>query len=556
MRSIRGKISILTIAAVVVSIMAIGLASIYNIRSEEDDSARREMALICKDQQMTMDAYLNSIQQSVLTVSHLAEEDLAKGDVDLKEHLGMIDTVFHSIARNTNGVLTYYYRVAPEYSKEYQGYWYSQFESDDFVSATLTPIEEYDPNDVSHVGWYYIPKERGEPSWMEPYDNKNLGARMISYVAPIYQGKTFVGVIGMDFSYDTMVEQVKDTVIYDTGYAFLADAEGNIVYHPDEEIGTPLAAFSEELAKRGAEKKTGFAEYSRGGKDYRAAWTRLANGMSLYVTAPESEINRGWSQLIGEILATSIFLLIAVIIVTSLIVRRITNPLKNLTEAAREMERGNYDVQLEYKGNDEVGILTAAFRQLIEHLKDYISDLNSKAYYDALTSVRNKGACDIYMRKMQDLLLASDGYVADFAICMFDCNNLKLINDMYGHDRGDIYLKNSCRLICDVFQHSPVFRIGGDEFVSVLRGADFENREQLFREFEEKVTRIDEKTKEPWNCADIALGCAVYERGMDQTVEDVLHRADEEMYRRKKEMKVTRLGDPVIVREYAETGED
>jgi GGDEF domain-containing protein len=53
---------------------------------------------------------------------------------------------------------------------------------------------------------------------------------------------------------------------------------------------------------------------------------------------------------------------------------------------------------------------------------------------------------------------------------MFDLNDLKHINDRYGHERGDEYIVNCCRLICQVFKHSPVFRIGGDEFVALLRG--------------------------------------------------------------------------------------
>ena len=75
-----------------------------------------------------------------------------------------------------------------------------------------------------------------------------------------------------------------------------------------------------------------------------------------------------------------------------------------------------------------------------------------------------------------------------FAVCMFDCNCLKQINDEYGHDKGDIFLKETTRIICDVFEHSPVFRIGGDEFVAVLQNGDYENREALLRLFDAKCS--------------------------------------------------------------------
>ena len=64
---------------------------------------------------------------------------------------------------------------------------------------------------------------------------------------------------------------------------------------------------------------------------------------------------------------------------------------------------------------------------------------------------------------------------------VFDCDNLKQINDQNGHDKGDIYIRAASQLICRVFAHSPVFRIGGDEFAVVLQNEDFINREDLIR---------------------------------------------------------------------------
>ncbi|MBQ6348313.1 MAG: hypothetical protein IJI71_12275 [Clostridia bacterium] len=61
------------------------------------------------------------------------------------------------------------------------------------------------------------------------------------------------------------------------------------------------------------------------------------------------------------------------------------------------------------------------------HLKTYITDLNNLAYADALTSVHNKGAFDLYTAKMQAEMDVS-GEKPEFAICIFDCNNLNSIN--------------------------------------------------------------------------------------------------------------------------------
>ena len=92
---------------------------------------------------------------------------------------------------------------------------------------------------------------------------------------------------------------------------------------------------------------------------------------------------------------------------------------------------------------------------------------------DPLTNVNNRIAYDDKEKYFQSEI--NMGTNPDFAIAMFDVNNLKLINDSKGHDAGDSYLIRACRLICDVFKHSPVYRMGGDEFVAFLTGDDYEN---------------------------------------------------------------------------------
>ena len=123
---------------------------------------------------------------------------------------------------------------------------------------------------------------------------------------------------------------------------------------------------------------------------------------------------------------------------------------------------------------------------------------------------------------------------------MFDCDNLKSVNDRFGHDKGDEYLKAGCKLICQVFEHSPVFRIGGDEFAVLLRGEDYGNREDLARLFEERGAEICEAAENEWEKPHVALGIATYDPEIDGTVDDVTRRADRLMYDYKRKRKEAR----------------
>ena len=167
-----------------------------------------------------------------------------------------------------------------------------------------------------------------------------------------------------------------------------------------------------------------------------------------------------------------------------------------------------------------------------EHL---IKTLNRRVFVDSLTSVRNKGAYSEYIGKLQDRI--DSGETFDLAIGIFDCNNLKDINDRYGHDKGDIYLKNACQLICKTFDHSPVFRLGGDEFAVILLNGDFQNRFALVEKFEERRNVICKSAKNKWEEVHIALGIAVYDPERDDNISDTVRRADHIMYDNKRLLK-------------------
>ena len=126
--------------------------------------------------------------------------------------------------------------------------------------------------------------------------------------------------------------------------------------------------------------------------------------------------------------------------------------------------------------------------------------------------------------------------VPEFAVCVLDCNDLKRINDRYGHEKGDLYLKASCDLICRTCRHSPVFRIGGDEFVAVLQGPDLEEREALMNSFQQQMASAA-NAPDPWRRVSMAAGLAVYDPERDTSPEDTFKRADTLMYENKREMK-------------------
>ena len=171
-----------------------------------------------------------------------------------------------------------------------------------------------------------------------------------------------------------------------------------------------------------------------------------------------------------------------------------------------------------------------AERKIIEEER-LLHSLNEKVFYDSLTSVRNKGAFSEYLDQLQDRVDNKEEY--EFAIGVFDCDDLKMINDIYGHDKGDVYLKNTSKLICEVFKHSPVFRIGGDEFAVVLENDDYRFRAGLIKQFE-MAKNGKELNKNRWEQVHVSSGIAEFDPEIDISVHDTARRADKIMYENKR----------------------
>ncbi len=152
------------------------------------------------------------------------------------------------------------------------------------------------------------------------------------------------------------------------------------------------------------------------------------------------------------------------------------------------------------------------------------------ALKDPLTSVKNKRAYQKTEEKMNQEI--QNGSIGSFAIVFCDVNGLKAVNDTLGHAAGDQFIKDACMEICGIFKHSPVFRMGGDEFAVILRGADYDNREELCAQ----LSRNNAFFRDSGGIV-IANGISVYDPKRDTDVASVFERADTAMYANKKVLK-------------------
>lgn len=180
-----------------------------------------------------------------------------------------------------------------------------------------------------------------------------------------------------------------------------------------------------------------------------------------------------------------------------------------------------------------IGILASNYafmRRRADATEEALNVTRNIVYRDALTGVRNKQAFTELEDELDQQL--STGEVSAFAIVVFDINGLKYVNDTFGHKAGDEYIRSGCAVVCKLYKHSPVFRIGGDEFVAVLTSDDYQDRDALLAQFNQMLeSRIgtDEVV--------LSAGMCTYDPARHTSVREVFDEADQRMYHRKQELK-------------------
>ena len=232
----------------------------------------------------------------------------------------------------------------------------------------------------------------------------------------------------------------------------------------------------------------------------------------------------------------------------------LTNTAKNYCSESTEAVHHAFE-KLEVRNNDEISQLLLSMKQMekdmnaninalmdakvaIEETEKKAITMEALAVKDTLTGVWNRRAYEEEIQMLEEEL--SEG-LNEFGIAMIDLNFLKKINDTYGHENGNITIRKLSGLICDIFKRSQVFRIGGDEFVVILKNKDYKKIDKRIENFNYQLWQISEDTTlQPWEKISAAIGYAKFDKDLDKTVNDVFKRADRAMYDRKVAMKANR----------------
>ena len=391
-------------------------------------------------------------------------------------------------------------------------------------------------NRHERADWWFSVEESRKPVWLEPYYNANVDKNMFSYVHPIFENedstKELLGIVGIDVDLNLVIRDIENTGDYKDAYAYLVTKNGNVVYHPDVKtfennkyIGSDLTFETMSGVNNIKESVDGVISYKYKRHKRSTMSISLTNELIYGVSVRTSELRKPIRLVAFLPQITYFVVLLGSLFLFYFMINRHLKPLQDLHGAVEKVKEGDFKFDVTAKGNDEISDLTSSFSEMVTALDEKNRMISAIAYQDGLTGVKNSNAYRDFEKKINNEIKEGK---AKFAIILMDVDKLKMINDNLGHEAGDRIIIGCCYTLCKGFSHSPVFRVGGDEFVAIALGEDYEKRFEIYEKLRDHKILV-KNTK-----YDYSIGLATYEPELDQCFKDVFARADQEMYLNKK----------------------
>ena len=405
---------------------------------------------------------------------------------------------------------------------------------------------------------------------------------VLSISAPIVPNNQFSGVLVINFDVDKELFKITTdhTGLDQTGEVYLVNKDGYMI-SPSRFIDDVILKQKVDLTHIQEAEDIGYQDISLEdvivvNKNYRGV-----NSLIMHIHIP----NMGWC-LVAEIgtkeafspitqltntllLIFAIFLFIAILI-SIFISRSITRPLRRLHEGTEEITKGNLNFKVGTPSPDEVGQLSRAFDEVTTNLKksreeleeysknlekkveertrDLEIDLNKRrkveeklkklARVDTLTGCYNRGyGLELLDRQMK----LSHRSKFPLLLAFLDIDKFKPINDNFGHDEGDMVLKEVVKLFKATLREIDIIcRMGGDEFLLVFPDNSLKDVPQIKERLNKNLMDLNQTLKKPYQI-EFSMGLSEYDPEKPLSMDELIRIADQKMYEEKERKNKGRL---------------
>ena len=246
------------------------------------------------------------------------------------------------------------------------------------MDENFTVKELFDRNNPK-TEWFRKPLETGRAVWSSAYLD-DQGRKRIDYDMAVEMNGHKVAVIGMSLDFSFVEKELSSRNVFDTGYVFMVDQDGRYLTHPTLVIDGPSMADIENGGQRDLfrsiiSEKEGVKNAFLGSMERIIAFATLKNGLVVAVSAPVSEALSELDGLKISVFISSVVVLVLAVLMTFILSRSISAPLRRMVAAAKRVEGGDLTFcrdEITAKGKDEVVQLAYALAGMTESMREAI----------------------------------------------------------------------------------------------------------------------------------------------------------------------------------------
>jgi diguanylate cyclase (GGDEF)-like protein len=359
----------------------------------------------------------------------------------------------------------------------------------DIISPEGAVIYSDDMDDIAHIerethSTEALMREGRKGIYFTDVFNREENGHKTSFMyasAPLHDLRdTFVGIIVFEITLDQFFKHIQETTgLGKSGETLMVKQSGDSIrfLNPLRYKLDP----ANSLIKIGSSRAVP-GQMSMSGKagtgivpDYRgvevvAAWRAIpAVAWGIVVKTDTAEALAPAIELRDDLLAAGTLAFTLGVLFSFWLAHSMSQPIRALQEAAEELGHGNLEYQVPVESNDEIGQLSRTFNRMVLNLREITASrdqIRHLANHDTLTGLPNRLLLE---DRLQQALIEGRREDELVAVMFLDLDGFKAVNDTYGHDAGDVLLKQvAIRLLHCVRERDTVARLGGDEFVIIF----------------------------------------------------------------------------------------
>lgn len=327
-----------------------------------------------------------------------------KNDLDyLRTYSLKLDPYVKQLCEESEFVHGAYMTFGPPGAIEpFEIYYADQTGNQEFSRQSSIPVSDYLRTEDVDMNWYFDPIRTGHGVWIRPYIDPTLKIKMISYVTPVSVNDQIVGVAGIDIRLSQLQQIVNDTKVYETGSAYLLNADLEFVVHErfteKNHFDTVQNGLYRNLISKMGIQSSGVIHLPIGNVDKAISFARLPSGHILIIEVPDSMIFQSvakMTQMNILIIAIGIFL---AILFAVFIGKRLGKQIHVMTRKMMRIAEGDFTTPIEesYQNrNDEIGVLARAIMTMQSSIRTMLDERN-----EHIVELREKGL-DISQKSLE-----------------------------------------------------------------------------------------------------------------------------------------------------------